>query len=208
MNRVWSELVGDGFYSVDSLGPDKDVVHQLLVNRVSSAFRYAGFDPKWLFRLIMNSEAYQRGIRTIDKPQDLFTAVRPARLRPYEIADNLERLTGELKGTRGTLEKTFAQNPSTPQRDLEGTVQQALLFMNNGTLAKQLSGSPLKKQLSEIKSNEDAVREAFLAVLARTPTADELKRYADFLKSSKDRNAALDDLLWVLTNSAEFLVKR
>ncbi|HVJ84695.1 MAG TPA: DUF1549 domain-containing protein [Caulifigura sp.] len=208
VNRVWSELVGDGFYSVDSLGPDKDVVHQLIVNRVSSAFRYAGFDPKWLFRLIMNSEIYQRGIRTIDKPQDLFTSVRPARLRPYEVADNMERLTGELKGTRTGLERTFAQNPSTPQRDLEGTVQQALLMMNNGQLQKQLSNSPLKKQLAGIKDNDEAVREAFLAVLARTPSPAEIKRYSEYLKGSKDRNAAIDDMLWVLTNSAEFLVKR
>jgi hypothetical protein len=208
VNRMWSELVGDGFYSVDSLGPDKDVVHQLIVNRVSSAFRYAGFDPKWLFRLIMNSEGYQRGIRTIDKPQDLFTSVRPARLRPYEIADNVERLIGELKNARRSVEQTFAQNPSTPQRDLEGTVQQALLMMNNGQLQKQLSNSPLKKQLSGIKSNDEAVTEAFLAVLARTPTDAETKRYADYLKSAKDRNVAIDDMLWVLTNSAEFIVKR
>ncbi len=208
VNRIWSELVGDGFYSVDSLGPDKDVVHQLIVNRVSSAFRYAGFDAKWLFRLIMNSEGYQRGIRTIDKPEDLFTSVRPARLRPYEIADNMERLIGETKNVRNGLEKTFAQNPSTPQRDLEGTVQQALMMMNNGQLQKQLSNSSLKKQLAGIKANEEAVHEAFLATLARTPTAGETKRYADFLKSAKDRNAAIDDMLWVLTNSAEFIVKR
>jgi len=208
VNRMWSELVGDGFYSVDSLGPDKDVVHQLIVNRVSSAFRYAGFDTKWLFRLIMNSEAYQRGIRTIDKPEDLFTSVRPARLRSYEIADNVERLLGELKGGRAAVERTFAQNPSTPQSDLEGTVQQALLMMNNGQLQKQLANSPLKKQLTGIKANDELVREAFLAVLARTPTPDETKRYVDFIKSSKDRNAAIDDMLWVLTNSAEFIVKR
>jgi hypothetical protein len=105
-------------------------------------------------------------------------------------------------------EQTFAQNPSTPQRDLEGTVQQALLMMNNGQLQKQLSASPLKKQLTGIKANDEAVREAFLAVLARTPTEAETKRYADYLKSSKDRSAAIDDMLWVLTNSAEFIVKR
>ncbi len=208
VNRMWSELVGDGFYSVDSLGPDKDVTHQLVVNRVSSAFRYAGFDQKWLFRLIMNSEAYQRGIRTIDKPEDLFTSVRPARLRPYEIADNVERLLGELKNARRSVEQTFAQNPSTPQSDLEGTVQQALLMMNNGQLQKQLSASPLKKQLSGLKSNDDAVREAFLAVLARTPTPSETRRYVEYLQTAKDRNAAIDDMLWVLTNSAEFIVKR
>ena len=49
VNRMWNELIGDGFYSVDSLGPDKEVMHQLVVNKISASFRYAEFKPKWLF---------------------------------------------------------------------------------------------------------------------------------------------------------------
>ncbi len=39
VNRIWNELIGDGFYAVDSLGPDKDVVHQLIANRLGYTFR-------------------------------------------------------------------------------------------------------------------------------------------------------------------------
>src|SRR5690606_12619379 len=95
VNRVWNELIGDGFYSVDSLGPDKDVVHQLVVNRMAAMFRNKGFKLKWLYRLILNSHAYQREMRSIQSDAELFTAVRPVRLRPYEVADNVELLVGE-----------------------------------------------------------------------------------------------------------------
>ncbi len=208
VNRIWSELVGDGFYSVDSLGPDKEVTHVLTVNRLGATFRYSGFDTRWLLKVLMNSATYQRSIATVTKPEDLFTAVRPARLRPYEIADNLQRLTGDLGGTRKALETTFDANPSIPQRDLEGSIQQALILMNNGTIQSKVSGSSLKQELVKIKDDKSLITEAFLGVLARTPTAAELVRYQSFIKNGGSRDVAVDDLLWVLINSAEFSTKR
>ena len=208
VNRIWNELLGDGFYSVDSLGPDKEVVHVLVVNRLASMFRYNGFDIRWLFRTIMNTHAYQREIETIEKNSDLFTAVRPARLRPYEVADNVERLVGENSGLRRAIDDAFEQNPSMPQRDLEGTMQQALLLMNNQTFQSKLAGSSLMKDLAALKSDDEVIREAFLGTLARAPTAAELDRYKSYFKSVGKRPEATEDLIWVLVNSAEFVTKR
>ncbi len=208
VNRIWNELLGDGFYSVDSLGPDKEVVHVLVVNRLASMFRYNGFDIRWLFRTIMNTHAYQREIETLEKDSDLFTAVRPARLRPYEVADNVERLVGENSGVRRSVNDAFEQDPSVPQRDLEGTMQQALLLMNNQTIQSKLADSSLMKDLSALKSDDAVIREAFLGTLARAPTAAELDRYKSYFKSVGNRQEATEDLLWVLVNSAEFVTKR
>jgi Protein of unknown function (DUF1553)/Protein of unknown function (DUF1549) len=208
VNRVWNEMMGDGFYDVDSLGPDKEVMHQLVVNRIAANFRFAGFDPKWVMRLIANSQFYQREIRTIDDPADYFTGVRPARLRPYEVADNIARLTGEDRNLQRAVETTFNQDLSVPQRELEGSMQQALLLMNNPTLQKKLGASPLRKELGQIKDDKALITEAFLGTLARTPTPEEIARYTMHLKQTKDRAAAIDDILWVLVNSAEFLAKR
>ena len=52
------------------------------------------------------------------------------------------------------------------------------------------------------------IRDAFLDVLARTPTKEESERYLQFVKGAKSRNEAIDDLLWILVNSAEFVTKR
>ncbi|MCA9090003.1 MAG: DUF1549 domain-containing protein [Planctomycetaceae bacterium] len=208
VNRIWSELVGDGFYSVDSLGPDKEVQHVLTINRLAAAFRYSGFDIRGLFRVLMNSRTYQRGIATLSHPEDLFTAVRPSRLRPYEVADNVERLTGSLGGLRKSMESTFDANPSIPQSDLEGSIQQALLLMNNPTISGKLANSSLKKDLVNIKDDKAMISEAFLGILARTPTPQESVRYEYFMKDVTNRNEAIDDLMWVLVNSAEFCTKR
>ncbi len=208
VNRIWNELIGDGFYSVDSLGPDKEVTHVLVVNRLAATFRNNKFDPKWLFRTIMNSRTYQREIRTIDKEADLFTAVRPARLRPYEVADNIERLVGENKGLRREIDITFKQNPSVPQRDLEGSMQQALLLMNNQTLQNKLNSSQLVKDLSGIKSDKALIEQAFLWILARKPTAIEVDRFQRYFSKVNKRNEAIQDIVWVLVNSAEFITKR
>jgi hypothetical protein len=208
VNRIWNELLGDGFYSVDSLGPDKECVHQLVANRIGATFRYANFDIRWLFRTIMNSRAYQREIGTIEDDADLFTAVRPSRLRPYEVADNVERLVGTNNGLRKQIQRAFEQNPSIPQRDLEGSIQQALLMMNNPQIQDHLAHGELKKRIAAIANNDDMLRMAFLEVLARMPTPDETERFRKFVKDSGNRDEAIQDLLWVLMNSAEFVTKR
>ena len=208
VNRVWSELLGDGFYSVDSLGPDKEVSHVLAVNRISASFRVAGFDPRWLFRIICNTQAYQREIRTIHETSDLFTAVRPARIRPYEVADNILRLIGGNEQLSRAINQTFAQNLSVPQSELEGTIQQALLMMNHPQIHQRLSQSELKQQLAGITDDRELTRQAFLGMLAREPSEFEFVRYEHFLDGSSNRGQAIDDMLWVLLNSAEFISKR
>jgi hypothetical protein len=208
VNRVWNELLGDGFYAVDSLGPDQEVVHKLVVNRLAAMFRYRDFDSKWLFRTIMNSETYQRDIRTLESSSKLFTAVRPARLRPDQVWASVENLAGNDANLQRAVNGTFAVDPSIPQKDLEGSIQQALLLMNNSTLQSRLSNSSLKKQLTAIKSDRTLVQELYLGVLARLPSEKETARCTAHLQKSKNRSDAVDDLLWVLVNSTEFVTKR
>lgn len=208
VNRVWNELVGDGFYAVDSLGPDQEVVHKLVVNRLAAMFRYRDFDSKWLFRTIMNSNTYQRDIRTLDSPSKLFTAVRPSRLRPDQVWSSVEQVAGTDGNLQRAVSSTFAVDPSIPQKDLEGSIQQALLLMNNPALQSRLGNSPLKKRLAAVKDDRALVEELFLGVLARRPTDREFTRFTGFLRTAKNRSEAVDDLLWVLVNSTEFLTKR
>ncbi len=208
VNRVWNELVGDGFYSVDSLGPDKDCLHQHVVNRLAYVFRYRNFDTKWLFATIMNTDTYQREIRTITNDGKLFTGVRPTRLGPNEIAASLARVTGKNDGLAKTIRSTFSVDPSVPQRDLEGSLQQALLLMNNGTLHGRLRASELRRRVLKLKTDDEVIREVFLGVLARTPSNIEKDRYREHFRKVKPRDAAVDDLVWVLVNSTEFLARR
>ncbi|HUG92273.1 MAG TPA: DUF1549 domain-containing protein, partial [Planctomycetaceae bacterium] len=203
VNRVWNELLGDGFYAVDSLGPDQDCVHKLVVNRIAAMFRYRNFDSKWLFRLAMNSRAYQRDIRPVESPSELFTAMRPSRLRPDGVAASVKHVLNVPENLNRQIERTFAVDPSIPQDDIEGSLQQALLFMNNRELQTRLANSELTKRLVAMKSNERMVDELYLGVLARTPTESEQQRAARHLRTVGNRQEAIEDLVWVLVNSTE-----
>tara|TARA_B100000029_G_scaffold308095_1_gene300764 strand:- start:772 stop:2394 length:1623 start_codon:yes stop_codon:yes gene_type:complete len=208
VNRIWNELVGDGFYSVDSLGPDQECLHPSVVNRIAAVFRYRKFDPRWVFRLLMNSKAYQRDIRSIDKDEDLFTAVRPMRLTASQVKASVLRLTGADRNVGRAIDREFRHDPSIPQRDLEGTIQQALFLMNNPALNNKLNQGKLKKRLVAIKQPRALLAQLYLSVLARKPTEKEFTRGLKHLRDVSNRNEAVEDLLWVLVNSTEFITKR
>jgi hypothetical protein len=208
VNRIWNELVGDGFYAVDSLGPDQECLHPSVVNRIAAVFRYRKFDPRWVFRLLLNSRAYQRDIQSIDNDEDLFTAVRPIRLNSAQVKSSVLRLTGANRNIGRSVEREFRFDPSIPQRDLEGTVQQALFLMNNPTLQNKLNQSKLKKRLVNVKQPRRLLTQLYLAVLSRRPTDNEYARGQKHLRAVPDRAEAVEDLIWVLVNSTEFLTKR
>ena len=208
VNRVWNELVGDGFYAVDSLGPGQDAYHTAIVNRIAAIFRYRDFDPKWVFRLLMNSMAYQREIRTIEDDAALFTAVRPSRLRAAAVIAATQNVTGPDKNLRKQLGEAFKVDPSIPQRDLEGSIQQALLMLNSRTLETRLKNSGLKKRLVAINPPRRLLEQLYLGTLARRPTDKEIKRGLTHLRKVPNRAEAIEDLLWVLVNSTEFITKR
>ena len=208
VNRIWNELVGDGFYAVDSLGPDRECLHPSVVNRIAAVFRYRNFDPRWVFRLLTNSRAYQREIRTIEKDEELFTAVRPIRLNADQVKASVLRLTGSDRTIGRALDREFRTDPSLPPRDLEGSVQQSLLLMNNVTLHRKLNNGQLKKQLVATKAPRALLNRLYLGVLSRQPTAREISRGLEHLRTVKNRAEAVEDLLWVLVNSTEFLTKR
>jgi uncharacterized protein DUF1549/uncharacterized protein DUF1553 len=64
VNRLWSELVGEGFYEpIDDIGPERKASAPKAVELLRSRFAESGYDVKWLFRAICSTEAYQRESR-------------------------------------------------------------------------------------------------------------------------------------------------
>lgn len=209
VNRIWSEMMGDGFYSVDSLGPDKECVYPLLVNRMGAVFRYQDFNIRWVFRTIANSQTYQRASRSLDDRKELFTAVRPSRLRSDQVVNVVEHVTGDLpRRFERTLEETFDTDPSASQESLEGSLQQSLLLMNSEALHGSLAKSRVRSDAVRASSPPETLDALYLGVLARRPTAAERQRGLDHLKRAANRTEAIDDLIWVLVNSTEFLTRR
>ena len=207
VNRIWHELFGDAFYAVDSLGPDNEVQYKLLVNRLAAVFRYKDFKPKWLFRTLLNSQAYQREIRNPKSETDRFASVRPTRLQGLQVAEAIDHALGVTKA-ENQVQRTFSYDPSLPQQDIDGSIQQALLMMNEPNVQRQIHQGPLTKKLQGIKDDQELTRQLYLTVLARQPTEKEISRSLAYLKKTNPRNEAVEDLVWMLVNSAEFVIKR
>ena len=52
---------------------------------------------------------------------------------------------------------------------------------------------------------EQAVEELYLAALARYPTPEDKKKALDYLAKKQDIRRGLEDLMWALLNSREFM---
>jgi hypothetical protein len=107
--------------------------------------------------------------------------------------------------------KTFGRNEREItcecERSNKPSMVQVLHLSNGDTLNQKLSGK--KSCVTNLlpKRDTEVIDKAYLACLARYPTADERKRLAAvFGETPKDqRRAAVEDLFWAIMTSREFL---
>jgi hypothetical protein len=231
-NRVWARLMGRGFYEpVDELGDSATPVWPAVHEALSAHFAATHYDVKDLFRLIITSEAYLRGVRT-DSDNSASTEPSIARLRGDEVFSALVvgielpnvtppavaptdavRFPPPPASTQDLVNGAFGADPSLVASDAPRTMAQALWMMNNEQLQKQLTAAPgsgtmLAKLLDEVADNQAACEKLYARVLARKPTAEELRIAKEHIEGVGDRRAAFEDLLWGLVNSAEFTTRR
>jgi len=83
--------------------------------------------------------------------------------------------------------------------------------MISGPTVNELLGEKenrVRRLLAVGKSNREIVEELFLTALTRAPTQEELDNLLPGLDATKDRRADLEDILWGLLNSKDFLFRR
>jgi len=109
--------------------------------------------------------------------------------------------------------KTFGRNQRRItcecERSDEPSIIQVLNLSNGDTLNNKLSesGSVIDVWMNRFGDDlSSLVRIAFLRTLSRYPTDDELKKFVDELRSGEvERRIGLEDMLWSLMASKEFL---
>jgi hypothetical protein len=94
---------------------------------------------------------------------------------------------------------------------VHGTIPQALLMMNS-TLVHKFTAADGKTILSELLgkklSDEEIVATLYERALARKPGAEEKALCLRYIGKVSSREEALEDILWSLVNSTEFLLKK
>jgi hypothetical protein len=235
VNRMWTEMMGQGFYpQVDDIGPGRDVVMPELLARLAASFRGSDFNIKKLLRAIALSDAYQRQHLPGSKGDGhlQFAASHLVPLRSEALWNSLVGVLGQLgqplnamgnpmlgallAGRRFTnlelqFKNEFKSDPSTSSDDMEGSIPQALLLMNNPQINQKIraeGSNLLGRILSAYPNDDDAVRMVYMRTLARKPTDRERERALAYVRKVGKRGEAFEDLLWVLINSTEFLNRR
>jgi hypothetical protein len=230
VNRIWSELMGQSFFQpVDDLGPGKEAVFASVLTRLTGAFRGTNFDIKDLFRTLMNSETYQRQIRHGESADEHlhFAAAYPTRLRADALWGSLTTVLGSMaggpvprlrgpaalygSGLEGIVNEEFKFDPSLKPDEVEGSISQALLLMNNPAINQKITArgtNVLNRILTSNPTDAEAIRMVYLKTLSRKPTDGELEKFQRYLAGANNRNEAYEDLLWAILNSTEFQTKR
>jgi len=235
VNRVWARMMGRGFSEpVDEIGELGDRVLPEVHSALAEHFVATEFDAKDVFRLVAASRSYQREIRDPRETKDRqpFAVVVAGRLRGDEVFDSLEaaialpnvtppqvaatdaiRFPPPPKSTRDLVNDAFGFDPSSDKSNVNRTMQQAMLLMNNKQIQAQIDASPgadtmLARLVAAESDDATAVAKLYQQVLARKPTQKELDIAREHLKSVPDRKTGYEDLLWSMVNSAEFLSRR
>ena len=94
------------------------------------------------------------------------------------------------------------------ERNIKGTIVQSLHMMHSEKLNSKITHEKgLARQLANGKQTSAEIAESvYIAALSRHPTEKESAIVAAYFEKHKDdRRAAVEDLLWAIINSAEFV---
>jgi hypothetical protein len=228
VNRMWSELVGEGFYEpVDDIGPDREVTAPKTLDYLAVQFAANKHDIKWLISTITATAAYQRESRSRRGPEEtpmlanvsqrmrgdqLYTAITSVLGTPPALAGGRGGRFGNNRDPRAPFNALFGFDPSVRRDEVAGSIPQTLALMNSPQLATGISssrrGTVLGKLLADEQDNEAVAVDLYLRTLSREPTDDEVKTCLSHVNGAGSRSEGFEDILWALLNCAEFMHRR
>ena len=233
VNRIWGEFLGKGIVDpVDDFRVSNPASNPELLEWLAADFASHGYDLKHLMTTIMESAAYQRSSEPNDSnltEHRNFARFMRRRLPAEVLSDAVADLTGvrdEFTGlpsgsravqtwnhklTSEFLDAFGRPNPSLEcpcERERKPTVVQSLHLMNSNGLQAKLASSKgrVAQYLAAKKPSEEILSDVYLQAYSREPKEEEKgSAMAYLMKPEADRKAGIEDLVWALVNTAEFV---
>jgi hypothetical protein len=229
MNRLWMQLLGRAIvHPVDDMRETTPETVPGLLDALAQEFIKSGFDMKAMHRLIANSRTYQLSAAPNDSNQldDRFYAhYYPKPMLAQVLLDAINQATGtqerltafpltravELPIPANSFFLTvFGQSHREYLTELDPKLEpnlvQTLHMMNSGYVNGKIRGGALGRDLLRAKmADEEVVQQAFLRTLCRAPIESEKAAALAALAKSRNRQEWVEDLLWALIASREFL---
>jgi hypothetical protein len=234
VNRIWGYTMGRGLVEpLDDLRATNPASNPELLDALAADFVRHKYDLKHLLRTIMSSRAYQLSSAVTpgnraDAANVYFTRFTVKRLTAEQLADAVDFATGTRAkyhglplGTRAIqlpdpeVQSFFLDVFGRPPRQLtcecertsQPNIAQALHLLNGDFLNGKIAAATGRvEQLFQAKKPVPAmVEELYLATLSRPPRPQELHKALEAMKAAPTPREGVQDLLWVLLNSREFL---
>jgi hypothetical protein len=233
-NRIWFHLMGRGIVDpVDDFRETNPSTNDALLAALARDLVAHRYDLRHLARVIMNSTTYQLSARPhpLSREDTVYFSYAVPRLLPAEVLfDAISSATGVAEPFPGIEPVTRAvQIPGTAQkvpflaafgrpartlaceceREREPTLYQALQLISSRMVERKLhaDGGRIAALVAAMRGDAAAIQELYLAALCRYPTPPEKSVALAALRAASDRRAGLEDLLWALLNSKEFLFR-
>ena len=232
-NRYWKHFLGRGLVEPeDDMRVTNPPSNPALLDALSYEFVASGYDLKSLVRLICQSHTYSFSSQALDANLDdrrSHSRYYPKRLAAEVLLDAVDTVTQSPTafqsmppGTRAValpdtgfgsyFLSVFGRPDSTTacecERSQESNLAQSLHLLNSEEVQGKLSaevGRAAKLAAESGEQDEAAITRLYQIALARVPTADEMSAVLAYVGGREDRKTAMEDVIWSLINSKEFL---
>ncbi|MFN0017457.1 MAG: DUF1549 and DUF1553 domain-containing protein [Pirellulaceae bacterium] len=234
-NRLVGHYLDIGLVDpVDDMRATNPASNPELLDRLAKDFVEHKFNLKHLAKLIMTSRVYSLSTNPTDANKlDTRNYARhyPRRLSPHVLMDAIAGVTGvptkfddypeikkavllpNEKGRSDFLDMFGRSSRDTPcecETSLSPNLSQVLYLLHSDELQRKLADKDgICTQLAKSgKSSGEIADELFLRTFSRLPRAEERAEAESLLDTAKDKQPVIEDLLWTLMNSKEFLFSR
>jgi hypothetical protein len=231
-NRLWAHYFGRGLVEpLDDLRDANPATNEPLLDALAKHLREVKYDLKKFTRTLLNSRLYQLSSRAPGNTTDEqnFSHAIPRAIPAEVLLDAISQTTGVPEKFNGWPEGYRAiqvwdnRMPSyffrifgrpvrasvcECERSNEPSIAQALHLMNSEEImGKVRSRKGVARVLARsAKAPRDLVDELYLSTLSRYPTPKEQALMLGvFAESGTDRQEAVEDVLWALLNTREFV---
>jgi hypothetical protein len=232
VNRMWGHFLGRGLVDeVDDMRATNPAANEELLTRLAKDFVDHKFDVKHIIRTIANSRVYQLSSEPIEankNDRQSFARFYARRLIAEVFHDAVDQACGTHTKFGGISDSAravdlpnegfgsyFLDTFDRPQRvtgcecerSSGATLAQVLLLANSDDIENKLAdNSGLISELTKTnKVAAEKIIDLYLTAYSRPPNISELSRTVGYVDAQEDKRKALEDVLWTVLNSKEFM---
>jgi len=232
VNRLWGHFMGRGLVDeVDDMRESNPPSNPELLDALAKDFIDHKFDVRHIVQTLVNSRVYQLSSAPTEhnkNDRQNFARFYARRLIAEVLLDAVDQTTGTKtrfgniadsaravdlphEGFGSYFLDTFDRPKRVSgcecERSSGATLAQVLLLANSDELENKLADGKgrIAKLASAEKPIPDKIDEIYLSAFARHPHTKELETTVKYVESQEDKRKALEDVLWTIVNSKEFL---